>query len=450
MEPESDDADGQPVSTGRGSLVAGLLSRSRQVAERPPPGPFRRGFWRSPVRGPWLTAVLGLILLIGLTIVVLTGLLSYAAYNPNLAGNDTTPGKGLLGFYLFAWPTHPYWLYRLTQGVHVTLGIVLIPVVLGKLWSVIPKLFEWPPIKSPAQLLERMSLLLLVGGAVFEFFTGVANIQYWYVFPGSFYTLHLYGAWVFLAALVVHVGLKLPKMRAALKSRRLRDELRVDTAHTTPESADRGGLVSPAPSAPTISRRGVLGLIGASSLTLLLVTIGQSIGGPLRRTALLAPRGQNPGAGPNGFQINKTAAQAGVTPAKIGTGWRLTIHGHASRLFTRSELLAMPQHTASLPIACVEGWSTDNQHWTGVRLRELADLAGVASPRAVEVKSVQRGGFGHTTLRQNQVMDGDSLLALTVNGVALSPDHGFPARIIVPNNPGVHNTKWVTELNFQA
>ena len=99
-----------------------------------------------------------------------TGLLSYAAYNPDLSPvNDTTPGKGLLGFYLFSWPTHPVWLYRLNQGVHVTLGLTLVPILLAKLWSVLPKLFEWPPLRSPAHALERLSLLLLVGGAVFEF-----------------------------------------------------------------------------------------------------------------------------------------------------------------------------------------------------------------------------------------------------------------------------------------
>ncbi|MGI5239265.1 hypothetical protein [Dactylosporangium sp. CA-139066] len=94
----------------------------------------------------------GLVLLAGVTALFVTGLLSYAAYNPDL-GNDTTPDKGLLGFYLFDWPTHPAWLYRLTQGVHVTLGVVLIPVLLAKLWSVIPKLFDWPPVRSPAQAL---------------------------------------------------------------------------------------------------------------------------------------------------------------------------------------------------------------------------------------------------------------------------------------------------------
>ncbi|MYV97224.1 hypothetical protein GT354_02800, partial [Streptomyces sp. SID3343] len=171
------------------------------------------GFWRSPIRGPWLTAVLGLVLLFGITTLVVTGALSYAAYDPDLDPvNDLTPDHDLLGFYLFTWPTHPYWLYRLTQGVHVTLGVVLVPVLLAKLWSVLPRLFAWPPTRSPAQALERVSLLLLVGGVIFEFVTGLMNIQLWYAFPGSFYRLHLYGAWVFVGAFVVHVALKTPVM----------------------------------------------------------------------------------------------------------------------------------------------------------------------------------------------------------------------------------------------
>ena len=46
-------------------------------------------------------------------------------------------------------------------------------------------------------------------------------------------------------------------------------------------------------------------------------------------------------------------------------------------------------------------------------------------------------------------MAGDSLLALKVNGVDLSMDHGFPARVIVPALPGVHNTKWVSRIELR-
>ncbi|MBA2738740.1 MAG: molybdopterin-dependent oxidoreductase [Nocardioidaceae bacterium] len=427
------------------------LSRLRQaVAEHPPPGPTRRGFWRSPLRGPWLTSVFGSVLLAGIIVVFVTGLLSYAAYNPDLGSNDKTPGAGPLGFYLFDWPTNPSWLYRVTQGLHVTVGIVLIPVLLGKLWSVIPKLFTWPPVRSLAHALERLSLLLLVGGVVFEFVTGLANIQYWYVFPGSFYSLHFYGAWVFIAAFVVHVAFKLPVVVRSLRSRSWREELRTDTAHTVPEPPDDHELVSPNPAAATISRRGALALVGGGSALLFVVTAGQSFGGVLRRTALLAPRFTDPSDGPNGFQVNKTADALGLTEGAQDPGWRLQVRGAEAMTFDRDQLLGLPQHTAALPIACVEGWSTSAQAWAGVRLADLAQLAGVPAPVSVFVESLQESGFGTTTLRGNQVLDPDSLLALRVNGADLSLDHGFPARVIVPNNPGVHNTKWVTRLTFEA
>jgi DMSO/TMAO reductase YedYZ molybdopterin-dependent catalytic subunit len=130
-----------------------------------------------------------------------------------------------------------------------------------------------------------------------------------------------------------------------------------------------------------------------------------------------------------------------------GESWRLTV---GERTFTRDDLLAMPQRTESLPIACVEGWST-TQTWTGVPLRELAALADLASDGAeATVKSLQRlGAFRQATLSVEQVADPRSLLALSVNGADLSLDHGFPARVIVPAAPGVHCTKWVGAIQFE-
>ncbi|WP_030348253.1 molybdopterin-dependent oxidoreductase [Streptomyces sp. NRRL S-1022] len=408
------------------------------MRDHPPRLPSSPGFWRSPLRGSWFTSVLGLVLLVGITVLFVTGLVSYAAYNPDLSRvNDQTPDKGILGFYLFAWPTGPVWLYRFTQGLHVTLGITLIPVLLAKLWSVVPRLFALPPARSVAHALERISLLLLVGGGLFEFTTGVLNVQLEYVFPGSFYPLHFYGAWVFFAAFVAHAVLKAPTALRAVR-RRPREE---------------SDLVSPRPEAPTVSRRGALALVGGGSLLLFLTTVGQSLGGPFRRTALLAPHGAaDPGGGPNGFQINKTAAYAGITPADTHRdGWRLVVTGRTGTVrLSRTELLRLPLHSASLPIACVEGWSTADQWWRGVRLRDLAALVGHdGDPPDVFVESLQRhGAFRRAALRANQVADPRSLLALYVNGEELSPDHGYPARIIVPAAPGVLNTKWVARLTF--
>lgn len=428
-----------------------LLARVRDLP--PPPGPFRRTTWRSPLRGPWLTSVFGLLLLVGIPVVAVTGLLSYAAYDPALGGtNDQTPTKGLLGAYLFEWPTSPVWLYRLNQGTHVLLGLVLVPVLLAKLWSVLPKLFDWPPVRSVAQALERLTLAMLVGGAILTFATGVINIQIYYPWSFSFYEVHFYAAWVFLAGFVSHVALKLPVMLRSLRARRLRDELRTPLAETRPEPPDPDELVAPEPADPTISRRGVLAVVGGSSLLLFALSVGQVIGGPLRRTALLAPRGQVLGDGPNDFQVNKTAASAGVDGSNAGSSWRLQLVGAdgepVGEPMTREDLLEMEQHTYDLPIACVEGWSTV-QTWTGVRVRDLAARAGVPDAGSCFVTSLQRGGFGTGTLSRGQVADAKTLLALKVNGADLSLDHGFPARLMIPAAPGVRNTKWVTSLTFR-
>ncbi len=153
------------------------------------PGVRLRRRWRSPLRGPWLTSVFGAVLLIGLPIVIITGLLSYIAYAPQL-GQAMPADVGLLKLPTFEWPSRLTWLYRLTQGVHVGLGMVLVPVVIAKLWSVIPRLFAWPPARSIAQVLERVSLAMLVGGILFEIATGLLFIQYDFLFSFPLHTAH--------------------------------------------------------------------------------------------------------------------------------------------------------------------------------------------------------------------------------------------------------------------
>jgi DMSO/TMAO reductase YedYZ molybdopterin-dependent catalytic subunit len=136
---------------------------------------------------------------------------------------------------------------------------------------------------------------------------------------------------------------------------------------------------------------------------------------------------------------------------RSGSAFRLEVRGGARELrLSRQDLLRLPQHTHSLPIACVEGWST-TQSWSGVPLAALARLAGAEDAGALRVESLQPAGvLRAASLSRDQFLDERSLLALSVNGAALSLDHGFPARVIVPALPGVHNTKWVGVLSFQG
>jgi DMSO/TMAO reductase YedYZ molybdopterin-dependent catalytic subunit len=177
-------------------------------------------------------------------------------------------------------------------------------------------------------------------------------------------------------------------------------------------------------------------------------TVGQTVG-PLKALAVLAPR--RPDVGPQGLPINRSAAQAKVTETALDPNWSLEIVGPAgTRRLGRAALLAMPQHEAVLPIACVEGWSA-SARWSGVRIADLVALADGSEASAVGVTSLEeRGAYRLTELPAAYARHPDTLLALRIDGEDLDIEHGFPARIMAPNRPGVLQTKWVARLEVRG
>ena len=322
----------------------------------------------------------------------------------------------------------PAGLYRFTQGLHVATGIATIPLLLAKLWVVYPKLFRRPIFTGLGSLLERLSLIPLVGGGIFLLFTGLANINLWYPWPFNFRTSHYWVAWITIGALVVHVGAKLTTTRDAVSRRsRPRPQTRSPPVRPRSTGADSSGW-SPAP---------------PDMLTVL--TVGQTVW-PLRKLALLAPR--RPDTGPQGFPVNRSAIAAGVVTAAQDPGYRLVVEGNVRHPLelTLAELRALPLHRAVLPIACVEGWSASRE-WRGVRVRDLLERAGAPDGARVRVHSLQqRFSYASSDLDPAQAHDHDTLLALDVDGEPLHLDHGYPLRLIGPNRPGVNQTKWVTRL----
>jgi DMSO/TMAO reductase YedYZ molybdopterin-dependent catalytic subunit len=411
-------------------------------------GPLRADFWRSPLRGPWLTSLLGTLLVPAITVIALTGFVSHWAYHPELAGNATIePAFDIPALFQFpqSWPS---WDYAVTQGIHVTLGLMTISLVLAKLWSVIPKLFRLPSVRNIAGAIERLSLLLLVGSLLVEFVTGIFASEVYFPLRIDFYPVHYYGAWVFGTVFVLHACIKFPVVRRAYRERGVLDPLRAGLRDTRPEPPGSSELAPVHPASPTISRRGLLAMVGGASLTIFAVQAGQSIGGPFRRLALMAPRGREFGTGPNDFQVNHTAATAQITPAMVGPSWRVMVVGARTIALSRAQLLAMAQSAETLTIACTEGWST-TQRWTGVRLVDLAGLVGASSGATLRAVSLEAEGTNReASIAHEQWSDERALLALRVNGADLSLDHGYPARVIVPGVPGLHNIKWVGELRF--
>jgi hypothetical protein len=375
------------------------------------PGVNIQDRFRSPLHEPRAAALLGVALGVCFSVCFLTGLVSHLIQDP--------PSW-------FSWPPRPAGLYRITQGLHVATGLATIPLLFAKLWVVFPELFAWPPVRSASHAVERLMLLPLVGGSLLLLFTGVANVNIWRPWSFNFRVGHYAAAWIVIGALVIHVGAKWTETRQALR-----------------RSASSPSVVDS--SSGSLGRREFLGAVFATSALITAVTIGQTVE-PLRRLALLAPR--RPDVGPQGFPVNRTARSVGLTEVDV-EDYRLVVDGPGTahrRELTYEELRALPQREATLPIACVEGWST-TQRWRGVPLVEVLRLAGAREGAEAEVVALHENPRQRrSTCDAAQVRDHDTLLALEVNGEVLAPDHGFPVRLIGPNRPGVHQTKWVGEI----
>lgn len=413
----------------------------RLIPEKPPPLlPFRQGAFTSSLRTKRAATLIGIALAIAVTICFLTGLFSHFQQHP------------------VSWlpiPTIPTWGYRLTQGLHVATGLAAIPLLLMKLWTVYPNLFVWPPIKSVLNALERASIFILVAAMIFQLATGTINITQWYPWSFPFTQTHYAVSFVIVGAILIHLAVKAPDIMAALRKRSGASETdaepaaQVDAGDDPSAKQDDRELVltnqSTEPTASTsgLTRRGFLLTGGLAVGAVTLTTVGQTLS-PLERLAVLAPR--RPSIGPQGLPVNRTAKAAGITAAAIGAQYRLSVAGARSAQFTLEQLQAMPQSTFELPIACVEGWSA-SALWSGVPIRDLLDQVQAPPDVTVRVVSLEKeGNYRVTELPSQFVNDPKTILALTIGGEALDIEHGYPARIMAPNRPGVLQTKWVSGL----
>ncbi|ARC56176.1 Sulfoxide reductase catalytic subunit YedY [Frondihabitans sp. 762G35] len=388
-------------------------------------------------------------------------------------------GTGLYSHFLqepLAWmrfPTRPVALYQVTQGVHITAGILCFPLLFAKLYAVYPQLFTFPPIKSVPEFFERASIAIFVASSLVQIFTGLLNTFQYYPWPFPFKQVHYALSYVIIGSLIVHIGVKLPIIARYWRKRDSYDaEGRFLEGDAAPAEAPAGDsadaparvpvtVENAAPARGVVgrigawidrtpevdvksSRRGFFGAIGVTAAALLVLTGGQSFRA-LDPVNAFAPRKR--GIGPNDLPINRTAKAAQVLDTAVDPAWALTVsNGSTKRTFTLAELEALPQTQVDLPIACVEGWS-QMATWKGVRLVDLADAVGAGSDSALKITSLEkRGGYRVTTMGSEYVRDPATLVALHLNGERLSIDHGYPARMIAPGRPGVLQTKWLSTL----
>ena len=137
---------------------------------------------------------------------------------------------------------------------------------------------------------------------------------------------------------------------------------------------------------------------------------------------------------------------AGPTPRTPLDQWSFRIDGQVdhSASWTWPELLALPAETPTVDIHCVTKWSKFDTHWKGVSVDTLLESVGT---EAEYVTAFSDGGYT-TNLPLEDVTGGKAWVAYEFDGEPLHPEHGGPARLLVPHLYFWKSAKWVRGLTL--
>ncbi len=137
---------------------------------------------------------------------------------------------------------------------------------------------------------------------------------------------------------------------------------------------------------------------------------------------------------------------AGPTPHTALEKWSFTLTGEVDqdRTWTWAEFQALPAEEISVDLHCVTKWTKLDTRWTGVSVSTL--LEGVESA-ADYVTAFSDGGYT-TNLPLEDLVDGKAWIAFQYDGQPLDPEHGGPARLLVPHLYLWKSAKWVRGLRL--
>jgi len=140
---------------------------------------------------------------------------------------------------------------------------------------------------------------------------------------------------------------------------------------------------------------------------------------------------------------------AGPTPSTSLETWTLALQEGGSLLgkWTWKEFEALPQTTVVVDIHCVTTWSKLDTEWRGVTIDTLVAAAGLQEPPAPFLMAHCDGGYT-TNLPVEDLLSGKGMIATHYDGEPLSPEHGGPARLLVPHLYFWKSAKWVRRLRF--
>ncbi len=140
----------------------------------------------------------------------------------------------------------------------------------------------------------------------------------------------------------------------------------------------------------------------------------------------------------------------GPTPRFDPAKWRFRVGGLVEEPFdlTYDEFMALPKVTKKNDIHCVTRWSKLDNEWEGVSVQEIMKRVRL-KPEASHVMIHCLGGYT-TNLPLEDFTDESCLFAYKHNGENLTPDHGWPLRLVVPKLYFWKSAKWANGLQFLA
>ena len=139
---------------------------------------------------------------------------------------------------------------------------------------------------------------------------------------------------------------------------------------------------------------------------------------------------------------------ASPTPRTPLSEWTFSIEDGTGTLaiWSWDEMRVLPQTEITVDIHCVTKWSKLDTRWKGVTIDTLFENAGI-DPPAPYVMAFCDGGYT-TNLPVEDLVDGKGMVAFEYEGQPLEPEHGGPARLLVPHLYFWKSAKWVRGLRF--
>jgi len=169
-----------------------------------------------------------------------------------------------------------------------------------------------------------------------------------------------------------------------------------------------------------------------------------------RNRQQLADKGYDPSRLPPGQYLTDRfpVLHVGDVPTYAPGEWNMTVGGLVESPFTLDfdELTALPSITLTTDIHCVTKWSKFDTVWTGVRVSDLFERAGV-KPEATHVMG--HAEFGYTAnVPLEDSMRPESMVVYAFDGEPIEPIHGGPVRLLVPNLYFWKSPKWLRGLEL--